>query len=268
MTFPITSIPPLSGPQGPAADMFSMFNYTEVSITEAASLDASAFGKMHVCTGTSVDYTIDLPAASGNAGRIIGFRMSSALTKLVTLDASGGELIDGITTRIMWASEVAILMCDGVGWIKVGGKSIPMQCTLDLGATSILAVNTYRRTPFNAVRTAISNQPLLADTANSQFIIIRPGIHTASASVLWGTGNPNNRQCDMTLMMGSKDINIITFILASNYGSNSVSGTHLLAAGDTVWTQNQYRDGNYAGAGYILNSTSWAYLSISEIPSW
>ncbi len=98
---------------------------SEVSITAAITLDASCFGKMHVCTGTAADYPVGLPAAAGNAGKLFGIRISYACTKIVTLNANSGELIDGLASNVMLAGDTAILLCDGFGWIKISGKSRP-----------------------------------------------------------------------------------------------------------------------------------------------
>ena len=105
-------------------DFLSKLKGSEISVTGAVT---ATIGRMHVCSGTSADYTVTLPAVSGNAGKSIGFRMSGALTKMVTLDGNSAEEIDGEIIRIMWANESAILFCDGTAWTKIGGKSIPMM---------------------------------------------------------------------------------------------------------------------------------------------
>lgn len=104
---------------------------TEVTVQPASgqtsvTLTSSAFSKMHVCIDratTPVDYTVNLPAVSGNAGKVIVFRMSPGLTKLVTLDANSTETIDGQLTRLMWAYESVTLECDGTQWISIASAS-------------------------------------------------------------------------------------------------------------------------------------------------
>ena len=116
--------------RGNQLEMLSeVFGKTEISVTTTAT---ATIGRMHHCTGTSANYTVTLPAASGNAGKLIGFRMgsASALTKLVTLDGNASEAIDGAATRVMWATETAILLCDGSNWHKVAGKSVAMSTRL------------------------------------------------------------------------------------------------------------------------------------------
>jgi hypothetical protein len=87
-----------------------------VSVTGAVTLDNTAFGKMHVCTGTTSNYTIALPTAVGNANKSIGFKGSSALTKNVTIDGNGGETIDGEDFREFNANGIFVVLSDGTNW--------------------------------------------------------------------------------------------------------------------------------------------------------
>jgi hypothetical protein len=86
------------------------------SITAATTLTGSDFGKTFLLTGTSADYTVDLPTASGNTGRSIAFKGSSALTKIVTIDPNGSEVIDGLSTRLIGASGMFVLISNGTSW--------------------------------------------------------------------------------------------------------------------------------------------------------
>jgi hypothetical protein len=112
---------------GSATDLLSALTAAEVSITAAVTLTATAFGRMHLCSGTSADYTVALPSPVGNAGKIIGLRMAAALTKMVTIDAGAGIAIDGQQARVLWSQESAILLCDGTGWSKIAGRSRAMR---------------------------------------------------------------------------------------------------------------------------------------------
>lgn len=116
-----------NGAAGAGGDLLSVLLNAEVSITGATTLTSGAFGKMHVCTGTSANYTVDLPAASGNAGKFIGIRMAPGMTRVVTLDGNASELINGETVRPMIGNECAILLCDGAGYMKVGGASVAIR---------------------------------------------------------------------------------------------------------------------------------------------
>lgn len=154
----------------------------EVAITGAITLDASAFGKMHVCSGTSADYTVGLPAVSGNAGKVIGIRMANSLTKIVTIDGNASELIDGILSRPMWKDEVAIFLCSGTYWTKIAGKSVPMLANLYKASNTSTITSA---TPFKILidSVALDNSGRMADTANSKIIIRRAGKYMLDANV-------------------------------------------------------------------------------------
>jgi hypothetical protein len=153
----------------------------EVSITGATTLTSTAFGLIHVCSGTSADYQVDLPSASGNAGRIITIRMSNALTRFVTIAGAGGALIDGQATRLMWAQESAILMCDGTNWTKIGGKSRPMVFSGENGAGITVANAT--NVPISIATILQNNTGLMNDTVSSIVVcrIRRAGVYALSA---------------------------------------------------------------------------------------
>lgn len=101
----------------------------EILIFGETSLNSEAYGVTHVCSGTIADYTITLPmAALENIGKLIHFRMAriGSLTRFVTLN-SPFQLIDGKTSRIMWAGETVTLISDGINWLKVAGRSLPLK---------------------------------------------------------------------------------------------------------------------------------------------
>lgn len=97
-----------------------------VSITTAAALTSTALGKIHICTGTSADYTVDLPTAVGNEGVII-FKGAAALTKVVTIAGTGGQTIDGESERKISSGGMISVMSDGANWVVVNevGSWIP-----------------------------------------------------------------------------------------------------------------------------------------------
>lgn len=98
-----------------------------VSITGATSLDGAALGKIHLCSGTSADYTVDLPTAVGNGGQSLILKGIAALTKVVTIQGVSGQLIDGESTRKFSSEGSFTLMSDGADWqiINEVGSWIP-----------------------------------------------------------------------------------------------------------------------------------------------
>lgn len=157
-----------------SGDIVSSLVAAEVPITGAVTLAAGAFGVMHVCSGTTADYTVGLPAASGNSGKIIGLRMSAALTKVVSIDADASELIDGSTVRPMWASEVAILLCDGTGWVKIAGKTIPLQAEIRRVSAQSVPSSTFTDVDFDSIQ---KDSAGMADLASDRINCKRAGTY-------------------------------------------------------------------------------------------
>lgn len=116
------------------------------SITGAESLDATAFGKIHLCSGTTVDYTIDLPTAAGNSGKSLILKGIGALTKVVTIQGVSGQLIDGESTRKFSSEGSFTLISDGTGWhiLNEVGSWIPYTPVL----TGYSADPTFLRTDY------------------------------------------------------------------------------------------------------------------------
>jgi hypothetical protein len=60
--------------------------------------------------------TVNLPAAAQNKGRWFTVKKTNALN-IVTVDPSGGELIDGATTFVFTVLYQSVtVVCDGTGW--------------------------------------------------------------------------------------------------------------------------------------------------------
>jgi hypothetical protein len=71
-------------------------------------------------------FTLTLPSAVANIGRVyfIGKVDNSANT--VTIDGNGGDLIDGATTRVLTGQyEWALLACNGTGWYTMATTNAP-----------------------------------------------------------------------------------------------------------------------------------------------
>lgn len=250
------------------ASTYQLDYSADVSVTGATT---ATIGKWHICTGTSADYTVTLPAASGNAGKIIGLRMSSALTKLVTLDGNGSELIDGATTRVMWANEVAILFCDGTGWTKIGGKSIPMQAMmLRTSSQTLTSGGAFDKVLFGTIEVDIGG---MANTANSRFDCKRAGTYNCFGFT-YASGVPtgkyliyqlqsynasNVKQDDLRLAQGQ-----------SSGGSNvlGVAGGALVNLSATDYVQFYTYSDSSTPAALSGSVSIQTHGNIIETPSW
>lgn len=102
-----------------AGDFLATLVNTEVTLNGAAT---ATLNKMHLITDSAspADYSIALPAVSGNAGKFVGFRVSNAATKFFTIDPDGTEKIwckaGEVSTRVYSKCETVILQCDGTQW--------------------------------------------------------------------------------------------------------------------------------------------------------
>ncbi len=261
------------------ADMLAALFNTAVSVTGATTLTGTAFGKMHVCTGTSADYTVGLPAVSGNAGKFIGFVMGSGLTRLVTLDGNASETIDGSLTRVMWAREVAVLYCDGSAWVKVGGKTIPMVARTYPSAVLGLTSSTYTTVQNNTVdfdNTSGLASPM-ASTGDYKVFARRAGKYRAVAQAFYaGNSSINGGFASAARVLGT-----VTYNGVAAGGAGEIAHTETSAASGAFPSTLAERTQTFAAGDYVANvvwvgiasvwvgnTAVYTGLSLTEIPEW
>lgn len=87
------------------------------SVTGTDTLTTSDFYKTIYCSGTSADYTVNLPTAVGNTGSWFRFVGAPSLTKIVTIDGNSSETINGITTRALANRGGFVIVSDGSNWV-------------------------------------------------------------------------------------------------------------------------------------------------------
>jgi len=242
-----------------------------VSITGTTTLTSNAFGQLHQCSGTSANYAVTLPAASGNAGKIISFQMVSGLTKLVTITGNGSETIDDSNTRIMWANETAVLYCDGTAWTKIGGKTIPMIGAMyKSGATQTIATATDTKIVTQSVSPVDTGVSGMADTANSRIIIQRAGRYNILATTR--ITNISTNAGHESRIYKSTGIGVVTteYTIASKY---STSGDWPVL--QINWFDTATNGSVYEVWGKQFSGTNQGYFAclengiyVIEIPLW
>jgi hypothetical protein len=157
--------------------VFGGSNVVSVTGTVTATIN-----KLHVCSGTTSNYTVNLPAASGNAGQFLAFIMDAALTKFVTLDGNASEKIDNALSRIMWAGETAILYCDGSNWFKIAGRSLSMACTISqTGGNQSISASTVTLVSIDTI--ILDNTGAMADVGSSKILSKRPSYYLISSGL-------------------------------------------------------------------------------------
>lgn len=95
----------LAGLNNNADELYDAVELTnKVLVTGTLALDDTAFGEIHICSGTSADYTVTLPTAVGNEGKMIAFKGDSSaaiLNKVITIDGASTEVIDSTLTKLI-----------------------------------------------------------------------------------------------------------------------------------------------------------------------
>lgn len=236
-----------------------------MAITGATTLNSGAFGKWHVCSGTTADYTVGLPAVAGNAGKFIGIRMAPGLTKLVTIDGSGAETIDGEATRIMWAQESAILLCDGAMWTKVAGRTRPMLASLRLNADQVIANAAVVKILLNAVDA--DNTGTMANLANNNVTIRRPGDYDVDGQVYYTAGVSSRKLSSINkngVQLLSSEVNSYS---AGSYGVALTTKKVPLAASDQLELVG-YQNSGAASTVFGHLTTNYTFLTALELPTW
>lgn len=252
---------------GGSGDILSPLVSNEISITGATT---GTIGRMHVCSGSS--YTVTLPDATSNQGKLIGFRMSSSLTGLVTLQGASSQLIDGVNTRIMWKGESAILLSDGVGWAKISGTSIPMSVTLRLPTTQTFSANT--NTLLNFTDVIISNcPPAFVDAPNKKIIACR--LNPIRFDINAGFENTNTSNTFVSIYIskntgGAFDLYSFETYLANNYAYANTSGVlKPTSVGDYYRPFGLYGSGSFTTAVISRFITAnCSFVNAVEIPEW
>lgn len=255
---------------GSAYDHLSPLTSAEISITGATT---ATLGRSHVCSGTTADYTVTLPAVSGNAGRSLTLRMAPGLTRWVTVDGNASELIDGALTRKMWANETCTLYCDGSAWTKISGKSIPIMANMWRNSAQSINGSTFTQIIMTAViddNTAGLAVPV-SDLTNGRFLIPRAGYYycsgyvqvtgmTSGDTVLGGVTKNSATPGDNPNAYANGTAN------AGGISGGNGAANFKCAAGDWVGTFTYQT--NAAAKSTRAVASAYPTLSISEQPGW
>ena len=253
----------------------------EVSVSGAVSLASGAFGKMHVCSGEA-SYTVTLPAASGNAGKVVGIRIANGAAALVTVAGSGADRIDGWPSRVLWAQESVLLMCTGSGWTKLAGRTRPMGCRIRLatsgnvGQAQTIQTNSTTKVLVNQIDYDYGG---MADLANNHAIVRRDGRYTVGVVILYsGAGATMGmpRCLASGVIVASPDASHVGFkaaqyetnaYSASSYPSTSIALPADLIAEEALETQTYQNSGE---TRYLIGNPTLAttLMYVSEDPAW
>jgi hypothetical protein len=239
------------------------------SITGTAT---ALIGRLNVCSGTTSDYTVTLPAVSGNADRYIGFVMAAGLTRFVTLDGNASETIDGALTRVMWSGETALLYCDGSTWTKVAGRSIALTAVAAPSADQTVTVAGGIQLNLNT--SVADNSGRMVETGSNRIRIKRPGLYSCmpvarirnstASMVRWYGGMWRTRSGVTTEWVVLAETSVGG---AGSFSIASIEAPTQMQADDLLILYAGHSSGT-SQSSYGSGTTEGSYLSLQEILTW
>lgn len=91
-----------------------------ITTTSAATYSATTYNTMYIVDSSSNAVEIDLPTASGQAGKTIDVLAKTGATNAVTIDPNGSETINGDSASLVLSGsdfENVTLVSDGSNWV-------------------------------------------------------------------------------------------------------------------------------------------------------
>jgi hypothetical protein len=221
-------------------------------------------------SGSPAYYAITLPPAAA-VGAVVYFRVLAAAVKWYSL-YDGGTLFDNGTDRItLWAGESVMLLKTTTGWVRLGGRQIPMRGVLSIVANQAIPAATWTPVQFTTPAQDSSGLNLCYDSTNKCFKAVRAGTYrfTASLQVRYVTagsegygalskgniGQPNNVGNPISIVLAQAGLNRLSHNLST---VQMLAMNELMGAG--VW--------GAAGGGIILEYVAgsiWSSMSYEEV---
>ncbi len=217
-------------------DLLSTLVNTEVTVDAAATLTV---GKMHLITdsGTPANYTVTLPAVSGNAGKFVGMRVSASATKHFTVDANGSEKIwtsrGEVESRIYVATESAIFQCDGKRWHVICETMRALAFHAHQTNAQSISASTATKVTLDTERFDLGG--CFDSTTNNRFTPTAPGLYSFGSAV-----SIASISADKNVWCGIRINGSTTYW--SQAQSISVNGMNPSAAGSLLFSLNGTSD--------------------------
>lgn len=208
--------------------------------------------------------TIVLPTVSGHTGDTIAVCADDS-SALVTLDGTGSETINGLTTRIMVGGECANLIIRAGEWKKTSGRSIIVTVTAKRASSDTSALVAVTDTVIG-MDAKESGQTEMWDSGNGRVKAIRPGLYRVTLS-FYMEGASTNDQIVATVAVNGTPGNALLNAFAP-VANPIVFGTfpdQTLAAGDYV--QGTLYD-VLGGARVNGDSSLPARITLTEVQPW
>jgi hypothetical protein len=258
---------------------FGAAQYLEAPAVGISGTATASVGRMHRLgqTGSPAPYTVTLPAAGSNSGKLIGFACPITNTILVTLDGNGSETIDGSLTRVLRAGETCVLESNGSGWEKRYGTFLPCRAMISRTAAGTIGRNTWTQITYGT--TGLDNQTIVS---GDTLVIPRAGLYRVRAltSITTASGTGINNTFDFILSGVQKNTTTAftgRIAQAVYSGSDAVTRgfpqslaeiSEVLAAGDVLTGFVQLNSTSSTFTPQIEGGAISTYLSIEEIQTW
>lgn len=147
------------------------------------------------CDVSGASFTATLPAASGNAGLVQEFKLTTAPGgNTLTIDGNASETIDGATTLVLYVlNEAVTLLCDGSNWKIISDERIPHRCLLTNSAAQTISNSTLTIVTFDTE--TFDSYGMHSTSSNTGRInILRTGQYWVYAFVVFASATTGLRQ--------------------------------------------------------------------------
>jgi hypothetical protein len=190
---------------------------------------------LYLCSPSSSNIDVDLPAASGNSGLRIGVKMvnSSSGTRTVTIDANGSDTIDGAASVVLYVdNDYVEVQCDGSDWWVIVDGRLGHEAIIRRSSAQSISNNTVTTISFDNVERDFGN---IATTGTTPITIRREGFYLFSASINL-TGIDDQERLALRIAQNGSYRNYVDTWASGNDRELAVNLTVLLrcASGDTI----------------------------------
>jgi hypothetical protein len=106
-------------------------------VSKTTTYTATIYDDIVLCDGTSASFSVTLPTAVGNTGKILQFmKTDAALDKIITIDGNASETIRGqLTFKLCTQYDFIRIVSDGANW-QVLAHTYPSVATTYTLATA------------------------------------------------------------------------------------------------------------------------------------
>jgi hypothetical protein len=168
----------------------------------------------------------------------------------------------------MWKGETAILYCDGTGWKKIAGVSIPMKCIIYLNATqsALFPTATAVKVPLNT--SYVDNTGFMANLANNRIDFKRRGEYILYGAVEFNNLSVNSPRCLTQInLTGTTVANADCSGLVTGYPTPFATTSITVATTDNLSLFGYQNSGSTQGA-WGLTGHIVTFIGVTEIITW